>query len=205
MSGAESLYDKIWGAMQQNDDSTKRFLPAKSLDQLITEEAVTAALESMKPLPEGIDLRELVCFVCIEARGVFATLVWSGREHLILGFYRARFTDQMLPVVQSGEGLSSYKEEFSSAAQIAFSYTRWHTREITDFYDDQWAFLSPVFQRNKFHHQLPRQYHMPFLSTTHGDAGRFGNVRKSTIHRDHLDIDIVCERLFSNILANNNS
>ncbi|KAI0868001.1 kinase-like domain-containing protein [Hypoxylon argillaceum] len=188
MAKTGSLYDDIEDSMQLCDVAATRFLPAKRLEQLLTKEAVMEALEPSKQLPGDIDTETLVCFVCTEARAVFATLVWLQKQYLIIEFYNAHFTDEMLPVIRSEKTLTSSKKEFIKQAQNTFG-TKWTRHDITSFYDHQWLFLSPVFQRRQFYYKLLGDHHMPFLSKVLMDGGRYGDVEKCVIHRDHLDID----------------
>ncbi|KAI1756780.1 kinase-like domain-containing protein [Xylaria castorea] len=190
MTKTRSLYEDIDDSMELRNDSSARFLPAERLGQLLTKEAVTMALEPCKPLSKDINMEALVRFVCTEARIVFAILVWNENESLIFGFYRAQFTDKMLPVARSGEKLSSFKKRFTSIARSTFSGPEWTRHAINSFYDYQWPFLSPVFRKDRFHYKLLGQHHMPFLQKIVRDGGRYGEVTKCILHRDHLDINI---------------
>ncbi|GAP87898.1 putative protein kinase domain-containing protein [Rosellinia necatrix] len=196
MDEAKSLNEKLLDSMELGNDAAERFLPAKSLAQLITEESVKTTLEPIKPLLSDIDMKELVQFVCTKARAVFATLVWCSKEPFILAFYRAGFTDKMLPVSRSGATLVPHNDEYTPAAQATSKDTGWTSVIATQFSDNQWYFISPVFKSSQFHYPLLKKYHMPFLNTSSGDAGRFGEVKKCTIHRDHIDINIgtMCDK-----------
>ncbi|KAI1743162.1 kinase-like domain-containing protein [Xylaria scruposa] len=185
-----SLYDNIDDAMELRNDSSARFLPAECLGQLLTEEAVTVALESCEPLPKDINIATLVNFIRTKAKIVFATLVWFEGERLIIGVYRARFTDQMLPVTRARERLSSLKKEYTAKSQRAFSGSEWRRHAVRSFCDSQWLFLSPVFRKSRFHYKLPEQHHMPFLQKINRSSGGYGEVTECILHRDHLDIDI---------------
>ncbi|KAI0548860.1 kinase-like domain-containing protein [Xylaria curta] len=190
MSRIKSLYDSIEDSMELQKDSSARFLPAECLGRLLTKEAVTVALKPCKSLPKEINMASLVHFICTQARIVFATLVWFGGEYLILGFYGAQFTDEMLPIDLADDGLYSFKREFTARARSAFSGPEWQRRTVTSFYDNQWFFLSPVFRKNQFYYDLPGQHHMPFLKRIVKGGGNYGEVTQCILHRDHLDMDI---------------
>jgi hypothetical protein len=200
MSDDTSLYVVIEDSTEFQDNASARFLPAGCLDRLLTKEAITTALEKCNtPLLQAVDMGKLVQFICDEARRVFSTLIWIGKEDQIPVFFQAGFTDEMLPVVRSGRTLSSSKDKFSEKSKKAFNHFENDPRFITSFDDNQWIFLSPIFQRDQFEYGNLKQHRMPFMEKTMIDGGQFGEVAKCVIHPDHLDVDTKVKNL-SNVL-----
>ncbi|KAJ8133056.1 hypothetical protein O1611_g567 [Lasiodiplodia mahajangana] len=183
-----SLYEDIEQHMELRDDSSARFLPAGCLDKLLTKEAIRSALDIRSS--KHSDVGKLVDFVRDEAKRVFATLVWIEKESLIFEFYRAGFTDEMLPVIKLGKILLSSKPQFSKQARTAFSSPKCNSPFITKFHDSQWIFLSPVFGKNQFRYGDLKKYHMPFIEKTITSGGQFGEVARCIVHRDHLKVGV---------------
>lgn len=184
--------------MSLRDRCDLRFLPDSSLKVLICERAVLEALEKHK---SGLlaDVSDLVKFVCTRAQRLFAILAWSDAESLIDQFYEQMFDDDSLPVkvvVDYNEGLvkaSTWREgKLSMIKDPPFHHffeNPWTERTIDHFCDDdQWLFLSPVFEQHKFRYSFHDRCRMPFVEDEPRSQKEsyFSVVEEWSIHRGHL-------------------
>lgn len=129
----------------------RRFVPQRVIEQLLTEENIERCLQNQD--------EDLISFVHHQARKVFATLVMCPLEEeelisTLKGLKEERFTDNRLPI------------EYAKTVKDTF-------------YDVQWEFLVPVFNRDK--HDLGHHI-LPFTTV-------FSYVSDNGIKQAHLPLD----------------
>lgn len=112
---------------------------------------------------------------------LFATLATIGNIGCITRFIRAdQFSD-----VQSDSKMPLSEASISKILP--------DTPTCTQFFREQWKFLSPIFETG----QLPREYYdrtvLPFLSCVHIYEGGFSSVSK-------VKVDISHHRITSNVI-----
>ncbi|KAF1957936.1 HET-domain-containing protein [Byssothecium circinans] len=202
---------KIGAKMEWRDDCDRRFLPASVLKQLITWEAVVAALEECDSISKK-EVPVLANYVCDGAQKLFAILVWSDQISRIKHFAKTGFKDELLPVrvVFNYEDSNKRWDVDSLAKKLTdtkivdntFTPSAWRMASLDNFYGShQWPFLSPVFEENKFKYTIPEKCHMPFLMPSDSKRNslkhsHFSVVQGWEVHRDHLRTNIITTLTF---------
>ncbi|KAF2734668.1 HET-domain-containing protein [Polyplosphaeria fusca] len=196
-SKATNLRDVIEAEMVMCNSSSRRFLPEAVLQRLLTKDVVeaTLALHSSK-FKKKVDVKDLTAFVCNDALKIFAILVWEEKEKLIERFFTTGFRDVMLPVTRkpnsdSAWDVEPFEAKFKEMSIATETFTRheWKASAVNHFCtNDQFLFLSPVFNQDQFRYTFHEQCPMPFLNRDK-DARRGSNfsvVDKWRLHRDHF-------------------
>jgi hypothetical protein len=171
-----------------------RFLPEKTLKQLLGKQEIMETLRKLKPPPQT-DIPTLASFVCDKVIKLFAILAWSEVEYLIEQFYLHGFGDEHLPIGYNSNGHGAetvFSQQSGNGSPVddhPFKYHYWTERHLELFCDeDQWHFLSPVFSENQFRYTFPNSIRMPFvdLCARSQKESFFSVVQERRIHRDHL-------------------
>jgi hypothetical protein len=127
---------------------------------------------------------------------VFAILLYINQVESIDKFYREGFDDKMLPVWKYGESFTMvYPPAEGSAAVkaanvIAATLHQWIPQTLFCNHA-QWLFLAPTFRKGEFQYEFHPKALMPFLNKGESQSSGFSDVTKWSIHRDHLETDLV--------------
>lgn len=174
------------------------FLPQNILDSIITEATVRHAMAFTKSTP---DARELIAYILVEAKRVFATAVYIGLEpdtlyETMVLFKNTSFSDKRLPLeVMREEQLTRYViggrlhpllelegRDQDDAKRI------WTPLRVHDFSKKQFKFLAPIIRLGKRDHNFGNLI-LPFVKKHAAqNEGSFGMVSQYKIHSHHFDI-----------------
>ncbi|KAF4816418.1 putative cell division protein kinase [Colletotrichum siamense] len=177
-------------------DTKQDFLPEGYLDRFITRQALKDDLFVDKA---GFDAKDerLIDFITTSAKKVFATAycaLGSGGSALLptmMYFHSIGFSDKALPI----DDLRTVEPTRNAQTEVPFPFNRnrnmilrrtWAPMRIRNFYQTQWMFLAPIFERGHFHHVLSSHVVLPFVwvsKVTKG--GRFSKVYEVEIHKSH--------------------
>lgn len=168
-------------------------MPVRQLAEILCEKTVTAELKERKK-EMGISktaVMQLTSYVCNKAQKIFAILVTIERVGHINQFFKAGFNDTMLPLSRNGSNITPAAERFCDTVKEAFK--EWTSQGKRHFCDNQWAFLSPVFQQSKYTHDIHKRCPMPVLEINSklGNSTNFSEVHQWVVHQDHLETDQV--------------
>ncbi|ETI20037.1 hypothetical protein G647_09052 [Cladophialophora carrionii CBS 160.54] len=189
--------------MVMNPLDHKDFLPESSFKQLINRDRIRICMPGVK--------EDLIEFVSDHAPRLFAIVVYIqefGKElsSAMTRFRKHGLTDGHLPIPNINEkGVCSYnrsspgREQHSrltavtqcshSRALDALHHKQWKHDKIRQLYSDQWMFLSPVFTKEKFEHNLDPRIVLPFTRRGGGSGkGHFSEVREVYLRADHQRI-----------------
>jgi hypothetical protein len=189
--------------MVMNPFEHKDFLPESSLTQLITKDRIRSCMPDAQ--------EDLIGFVSDHAPRLFAILVYIQESGKDLNSAMKRFkayalTDTHLPVPKvyekeecSYNRSSAGGQQQSRATGVAqcshdralnaFHHKQWKHDKIRHFYNDQWMFLSPVFTKEKFEHNLKPRIILPFTRRGDGSGkGHFSQVQEIYLRADHQRI-----------------
>jgi len=205
----EKLQKCVWNEVEKN------FLPRDTFDALLTEANIRACLSNefgaSKDALEAstVAFEALIEFLFHKARKVFATSVVSRGYRSLTPFLQRCFEygldDEHLPIQacashQSGNTDSEPSKELrvfkkdggksvlngsnKSADGTDAHIDRQHWRT---FHDDQWIFLSPVFDaKEESPRPLDALTRLPFTQWGPGTAhGHFGDVHEAILHPAH--------------------
>lgn len=160
----------------------RKYLPAGSIDKLVTVESIVKELDDKDVLgPGDLDLetdtnkRRLVDFILAEAKVVFATTVVS---------------------MPNGSNLKVVMQTFMDRGRVddELPFTREDLRPIlkskafiNDFFEKQWGFLAPVFSPPRFEFNLATNVILPFVIKDRRTVrkGSFGEVFEVKVHKAH--------------------
>jgi hypothetical protein len=190
----EPLREVIKNKMLLNGTKEKRFVPETALREIFNRENIAETLRRHESSLET-DIPKLVSFVHDKAIIIFAILVWSEAVKLIDQFYQHQFKDESLPVhceTDDDDNVKAFSCRPNGQILIEnhpFDDDEWTDRTLEHFCnDDQWYFLSPVFEENKFRYDFHESTHLPFVDKTPASQKEsfFSVVREWRIHRDHL-------------------
>jgi hypothetical protein len=190
----EPLREDIKNKMLLHNTKEKRFVPETALKEIFSKENIAQTLRRHKSSLET-DIPNLVSFVYDKAIIIFAILVWSEAVKLIDQFYQHQFKDESLPVhfeTDDDDNVKAFSCRPDGEVLIEnhpFDDDEWTDRTLEHFCkDDQWYFLSPVFEENKFRYDFHESTHLPFVDKNHASQKEsfFSVVREWRIHRDHL-------------------
>ena len=184
-----SLGDQIVNTRCSSIFDDRDFFPNGSVSELLNKENIQAEL------PVGSE--ELITFIHTRARKSFAITLASGISGPVLRdamktFQRYGFTDQFLPISEEMKESHCYLENRSCShrrALNAFHRKPWNGVRLSNFYDIQWKFLSPVFTRDAFRHEFSSHCILPFIGMDMtAKSGTFSQVFKVKIHKDHQKV-----------------
>lgn len=181
-----SLGDQIVNTRCSSVFDDRDFFPNGSVSELLNKENIRAEL------PIGSE--ELITFIHTKAQKSFAITLVSGVSGPVLRdamktFQRYGFTDQFLPISEDMKESNCYLENQSCSHRRtlnAFHRKPWNRVRLSNFYDIQWKFLSPVFTRDAFRHEFSSHCILPFIwMDMTAKSGTFSQVFKVKIHKDH--------------------
>jgi hypothetical protein len=164
---AEDLQDQLSQAMVESTFDAKSFLPRESLSKILTRPVMTKCLLNASP--------ELIEFSWSQARILFAIVISIGHlghelQSTMEQFKNHDFTDSNLPV---------------SDIATRSPFRGWRRYDSRQFFEVQWKFLAPVFEKNVFRYVLAPQEILPFSEVERGESGYFSQVSQVMLHRGH--------------------
>lgn len=153
----------------------KPFVPLNKLKILFNRNLITDLLKQHE-IPFYDHQEKIPDIIRNDGLRLFATLATIGSIGCITRFIRADHLDSKMPL-----------SEASLSKSLPDALT------CTQFFREQWKFLSPIFEAG----QYPREYHdrtvLPFLSCDHILDGGFSSVSK-------IKVDISHHRITSNVI-----
>jgi hypothetical protein len=189
-----SLREAIKNNMLLYDTKEKRFVPETALKEIFNKKNIAETLRKHGSFTKT-HISTLAKFVYDEAIIIFAILVWSDAERLIDQFYQHQLKDESLPIhceTEDDDSIRAFSCRPDGKTLIEnhpFNNEEWTERTIEHFCrDDQWNFLIPVFQEDKFRYDFHESTHLPFVDRNYASQKEsfFSVVREWRIHRDHL-------------------
>jgi hypothetical protein len=198
-----SVRMEIWGSLRESKLDNTKFLPESSVSQLTTKPIVSALLAGALP-----DIPGLVKFVCDHARRLFLIVLWifdgdddDVTRNLICAmenFRQHNFTDEHLPIEDIAKDKVCKADVFwgspnnldctHDATLNVFHHNPWRWSTFQRFYEKQWVFSSPVFEKDKLVQDLQIHSILPFtwVSPSHTwKQGYFSTVFKAKLLADH--------------------
>lgn len=173
----ESLRDSILSLRCESSDRRSSFVPEEALDKTITTAAIRAALRDSGAQPH----REPENIESISQGGkkTFAILICIYKAARIVNFIE---NEQL-----QRTGIDS-KLPYGSKADLERTLPK---IDAVDFFEKQWEFTAPIFQRRSGHRCLYERTIFPFVESKFHDEGSFGNVYKEKLHRSHITNDFL--------------
>ncbi|KAL9032562.1 MAG: hypothetical protein Q9180_006432, partial [Flavoplaca navasiana] len=166
----DTLRDAIHLLRWECADSRSAFVPAASLDEVLTVEKIRSTLRtSMVQLHRE---NEAISTIRYGGQKTFAILVMIHKPHSIIAFVEK---DQ-LQTTAIDSRLPYSKADLDKILPVADS---------VDFFERQWEFTAPVFRRRTGHRCLYDRTVFPFLKSTDHGKGASGDVYMVKIHRSH--------------------
>jgi len=166
------LQRKIRSRMQWREDQMRRFLPENQLQALMCRDAVVDVLEQFST-NFATPISELADYVCEAARKIFAILIRTEEVRRIERFYKTGFKDTMLPLKYKLDynmddeetwTVDSLARELDCLHIVNNAFDQdWTFNSLEKFCNDQWAFLSPIFEESNFSYEIEADCRMPFL------------------------------------------
>lgn len=162
------------------EDNGREYLPEGKLETLVTATDIGRILSTSKSLGDD----ELVHWIAVNAKKVFALTVIvtkssiKTRQAMIL-FRTEGFTDKSLPV-------DNPREKDKIKQDLPKSLT-WHLSDRFTFYQTQFQFLAPVFEKKTYSFNLREEHILPFnscMDRAPGD-GAFSKVYCLEIEQSH--------------------
>jgi hypothetical protein len=190
----EPLREDIKNRMLLPGTKERRFVPETALKEIFSKENIAKTLRRHESSLET-EIPKLVSFVYDKAIRIFAILVWSEAVKLIDQFYQHQFKDESLPVhceTDDDDNVKAFSCRPDGEVLIEnhpFDDDEWTERTLEHFCkDDQWCFLSPIFEENRFRYDFHESTHLPFVDKNPASQKEslFSVVREWRIHRDHL-------------------
>lgn len=158
------------------DKTPHKFVPEGFIEDVMTEDVIKRTLNIKQPSKKA---DEIVSFIKTRATRTFAIVVWIKADDIMTvmkSLKKRDIDDKELPVTN--------KERLGTKD--------W----VSDFYDDQWRFVAPIFSTNTHNHDLEESRILPFISKNM-DSGRgsFGVVSRYVVHRKHLSPVSDCPKI----------
>ena len=191
----ESLADKLLASFVSSNfhDRAQKYIPAKSIRSLITQEEVEEELkkiENDRTIAPGVlqtydhaFRRSLAMWTSTRAQKIFAICVTLefNPAHLIYIMDRFRtsaFDDESLPL----------EDACSVADPRIFVEGIWSKAKLDLLDEKQWCYLAPIFTPLRYKYDLWQNCIFPFTKDSSGPkVGAFGSVCMVTIHPDHQE------------------
>ncbi|KAJ4290397.1 hypothetical protein N0V90_010613 [Kalmusia sp. IMI 367209] len=188
---AKRLIASFCSGISSFDTDPPYYLPHKSIEEVITDEAVDKELrrsaEELARPGRGIfpeHLRRQICqWITEKANKVFAITVECDLDisRLIIAmrsFYQNGFDNSRLPI----------SDPKSVAMKDQFDERIWSQAGLINFYIHQWKYLVPVFTPQRYDYDLHSKTIFPFtLQSNKSRIGGFSSVYKVSLHADHQE------------------
>jgi len=211
-SNAGSLHKQLIEALvKQPEKHGPGFLPAKKLNDILTEDALREELttgslkkriktriktRNWKPAPSPEEANERVQKVFGKSPGVgpekskprtylkiMAILLLIERQHKIRSFLKHQLHDEDLPLIPVAKG--SWELRCKKHPDTPLScFKKWSGDSIRKFAEWQWTVLAPHFSQGERKRFEPLQT-LPFTKWERVEKGGTSSVYKARIHPDH--------------------
>jgi hypothetical protein len=184
----ESLVDKIVTQLEESVFDNDEFLPDGCIDRLITREAVMSELAlTQEDLKKGSNAT-LLNFILKKGKLIFAILLVSGFHgtqlaNAVTQFGKNKMGDSSLPITEDLERSTLF-------------FGSWSKNLRHEFLKKQWAFLSPVFSKERKNLELHPKIILPFTRQENSvKSGAFGEVHQVTVHESHHKDPVLTVRI----------
>ncbi|KAF7535270.1 hypothetical protein G7054_g5510 [Neopestalotiopsis clavispora] len=163
------------------EDPTQLFLPEGCISELVTQDAVCREIPKLRAAQK----KALLEFILDKAPKIFAIAVCCRIQKddlymVMKKYHKHNFCDASLP-------LDKALQEHHPASKV-FTSPFWDPFMINEFYNKQWRFLSPVFQRSDFVYNLAPDCILPFIwKGTTVKEGYSSQVLEVEIHQSHQE------------------
>ncbi|KAK3502514.1 kinase-like domain-containing protein [Neurospora crassa] len=209
----EPLQDRIYRALEGNDQITRGFFPAKSLSRILNEETVYMELLGRLSLDtydrdEIWTMAQKVCGTSsvsipgVSFQKIFAILVMIEKTAAIVKFLDQDVNDSDLPLEAyyppSKKLVSELRRSKAKDGKVEIKLFRAGrtTGQMINFEEKQWTTLAPIFKRSdedkvvSHYTSSSGKIPLPFLKCVYGEGvfefeGGGGRVSKVRIHPDH--------------------
>ena len=166
-----SLREAIQSLRCESADSRSLFVPAGSLDNVLTSKNIRSALDKRDVQLYRLD--EFVEMIRNGGQRTFAILITIYRPEQIVAFaehdqFQTATLDSKLPYCKAD--LEKILPE----------------GDRVDFFEKQWEFTAPIFRRGAGHRCLKQRTIFPFLESAFQGEGAAGDVHKVKLHRSHF-------------------
>lgn len=194
----ESLGAQIVQKFEKSAFDKREFLPNGCIDTLITECTVIRELAFTQKMEDKSNIK-LVSFILNEGTKIFAIMLvagFKGKDLLraITQFRKNKLGDKSLPIMEGAE----------NKVPLFWHPPKgpWDLPSIRRFCNDQWAFLAPVFSKERLNLELYTHDILPF---TYQDddvkSGAFGEVHQVTVHPFHDQNSVLTVRFVYSFLV----
>ncbi|KAI9150887.1 Serine/threonine-protein kinase Nek1 [Paramyrothecium foliicola] len=178
----------------ENAFDARRFVPRNVIDEMITSTNVQESLSLTLDDGDG-QSKSIIDFITSKARIFFAVMVTIMRPKelaiAVKTLYDSRLTDEFLPITQKlvDESCNSNQERQCTdhgRELDALHKEPWDLCTLSNFYDRQWEFLAPIFERSGQVCHLKPMAILPFdYLGNDRKSGSFSNVYEVRIHPAH--------------------
>lgn len=183
------LEDSIWNAGIDSALDGQTFIPAGTIDKLITRSSIKHELDAAGvPASE-----ELLRYILSRAKTIFAILACIDRASVITQLFQSGVSDNSLPLELHRKTRTLISRSGENIKPSPFQ--SWRLYHLNEFIRVQWQFFAPVFTKDRFHYDLHASCPLPFtslnrLNTKHG---AFSQVLEVELHPAHqLSVSTVC-------------
>ncbi|KAL2694700.1 hypothetical protein Neosp_001286 [[Neocosmospora] mangrovei] len=190
------LCDKIYSAMQENTEG-KEFIPADVIASLVSRGAVEAELVD---IVKGDKLVKVVNYVLNRpAIKIFLILALSDHIEAMPNICDSGFGDEHLPLgeqptIGGGKQLQSLGQDTDTTSVLS-PLLSWKLVKRRRFLEKQWAFMAPIFTKERFAHRLHPRCPLPFIPFTENDqaqngtwGGMSGSIQEIKVHAAHQKV-----------------
>jgi hypothetical protein len=175
------------------------FLPHGCIDILITEYAVIKELGFSEEESRKESNIKLLSFILKDAKKIFAILLCAGFSNqskdlrkAMTQFRKKSFGDASLPITSRTRHKVPFFGDDETEPQKPWDLVR--TR---NFCKEQWAFLAPVFSKERLDLELHSDDILPFIFKDDDvKSGAFGEVHRVTVHPSHQENPVTTVRFF---------
>jgi hypothetical protein len=166
--------------------SHNQYLPLDILQKEVNVHSVLTHIESVIRTPTTISNHDLAEKIIQQAKGVFATLIFVGRENAIEELLSEGLTDKHLPLSHRGSGADRNLLWCRDGSKIFETFREWRVTEVNNFLREQWRVQAPVFDIAGSHFTLGRDCALPLEPGREliGTTG-FSRVYKCALYPSH--------------------
>jgi hypothetical protein len=166
--------------------SHNQYLPLDILQKEVTVKSVLAYIESVIRTPTTISNHDLAVKIIQQAKGVFATLIFVGRENAIEELLSEGLIDKHLPLSRRGSGADRNLLCCRDGSKIFETFREWRVTEVNNFLREQCRVQEPVFDIAGSHFTLGRDCALPLEPGWEliGTTG-FSRVYKCALYPGH--------------------
>jgi hypothetical protein len=189
----QSLQARLASASISSIAGEQKWIPNAAIEELVTVESVTTALERLYGHNRAFELANEV--VNGGYRKLFAILVLIGKEASLLSFVLESIQDSVLPLMLEDSSAGCFLVLRNTGSPIS-SFSEWDEEDLKRFNSTQWSVFTPYFTFPDAgsdilqHFEIDQDCLLPFTndnSSTSSKTG-FGRVHKVQI-QESIDTD----------------